>query len=138
MKQKKLQMNGLIKQVRLQQQNIHNTITINSTDLHSKCQIFFPSYYMTTANFMGLSLYQQMIYYTHMMLMTRNKFGYKDIFKSGILSHLSNTLNSEHFAERDAKAIFFLYLYYHKSCSNQHHKNSTNRQKGIREVIKKR
>ena len=62
---------------------------------------------MTTANFMGLSLYQQMIYYTHMMLMTRNVFGYKDIFKSGILSHLSNTLNSEHFAERDAKAIFF-------------------------------
>ena len=63
---------------------------------------------MTTVNFMGLSLYQQMIYYTHMMLMTRNKYGYKDIFKSGILSHLSNTLNSEHFAERDAKAIFFL------------------------------
>ena len=40
------------------------------------------------------------------MLMTRNKYGYKDIFKSGTLSHLSNTLNSEHFAERDAKAIF--------------------------------
>ena len=63
---------------------------------------------MTTVNFMGLSLYQQMIYYTHMMLMTRNVFGYTNILKSGILSHLSNTLNSEHFAERDAKAIFFL------------------------------
>ena len=73
---------------------------------------------MTTANFMGLSLYQQMIYYTHMMLMTRNKFGYKDIFKSGILSHLSNTLNSEHFAERDAKAIFFTPCHYQQAMLN--------------------
>ena len=61
---------------------------------------------MTTANFMGLSLYQQMIYYTHMMLMTRNKFGYKDIFKSGILSHLSNTLNSEYLTDEMRKRFF--------------------------------